>query len=235
MNILIVDDNKSVCNSLEKYVKKWFDANEKNININIRSFTDVMCLYSFMEDGNHADVIFMDIKLKEHNGIEIAKSLQEKDKGLACVFITGYPEYASDIFDANPIYFVFKPINEQKVAKVLNKLMEYRNQNDDKIFSFKIDEVFYRIRKRSIRYVEASGKNVVLYTDDGMYKFRASFTSVAEANNDRLIRCHRSYLVNPERIKKIDKLQIELYTGEYIPLSRRLKKEIQEKVCNNCF
>ena len=61
-----------------------------------------------------------------------------------------------------------------------------------------------------------------------------SYKSMKEAERELsdkgFVRCHTSYLVNLFYIKGVKKLDIELITGDHIPVSQPKRKEFMEKL-----
>ena len=51
-----------------------------------------------------------------------------------------------------------------------------------------------------------------------------------ELSGKGFVRCHTSYLVNLFYIKGVKKLDIELITGDHIPVSQPKRKEFMEKL-----
>lgn len=231
MNILIVDDDAITCDTLEGYIKSYFLTKNPGFSVNVEKFTNLQWMFTYFENGNTADAVFMDILLKDSNGIHEAIKLQQVNSSMALVFITGYIEYAKNIFDAKPVYFLVKPIEQKDMYKALDKVMEYRDRNINDTLTFKDDGIVYKINKRDIIYIEASGKNVRIFVENKVYKANDSLKNIMEKTKDRLVQCHRCYLINTEKIRKLDKFQIEMMSGHIIPVSRGKRKEIYDILC----
>jgi len=230
VNIIIVDDERIICSSLEKYVKRYYDINKKNHNVNVISFDNECQLFDYIESGNKADIIFMDIKLKRFNGIDIAVKLQTYDSSLKIVFITGYIEYARDIFNAKPEYFLVKPIKQQDIDKVLDGIEQDYIEAKRDVISFKIDQVVYCVDKKDIYYIEADGRYINIHTNDNQYRLIGKLSDYYDRVSSTMEMCHRSYIVNIDKIESIDKYEVRLISGKSIPLSRRKKDSLQKRI-----
>jgi len=227
MEILIVDDDKNICEYIEQAIN-----NHMNIGNDcyVKTFDNVPFLLSYIEDGGRPDVIFMDIRLNMHNGIEIASKLQQHDNNITIVFVTGYIEYAEDIFEAKPFDFLVKPITQEKLDKVLKKLITNQNSKEHTCIKVLENGAIYYINKKDIIYVEAALKYSIIYTDKKTYKTKTMFKILEKELEDNLIKTHRSFMLNPSRIKKIEGLEIEMINGDIVPISRSKKKEIYDKL-----
>ncbi|MDD3367256.1 MAG: response regulator [Lachnospiraceae bacterium] len=52
------------------------------------------------------DILVMDTKLEDANGIQVVKELQERNSELQVIYLTGHVDYAKDIFEMNPACFL---------------------------------------------------------------------------------------------------------------------------------
>lgn len=231
MNVLIIDDEGKVCDMVERLVKDYVKKSNLEDNINIISFESIPWLLTYIDNGNTADIIFMDIKLKDYNGIDLAQKIQEADKEAVIIFMTGYIEYAEEIFRAKPFYFLIKPVTAERVDNIMDRAIEHRRAALKSSFWFKVENVSYCVDKRDIYYIEADKKNVNIYTKDKNYKVNISFKNIEEETNDVMLKCHRSFMINPEKVRKCGRTEIELISGKVIPVSRANSREICEKIC----
>ena len=88
MRILICDDNTAFLQSLNQVVTDYFI--EKNIDIQLKS---VCKSAEILEDSTSYDIAFLDIKMPEHNGLEVAKHLQEINQNIIIFIITSHHYY----------------------------------------------------------------------------------------------------------------------------------------------
>lgn len=230
MNILIVDDDNMICDIVEKHILSYMERQEPDIEVYIEKLVSVEHMLTYLEKGIRPDAVFMDIKLNKYNGIEVAIKLQELDAGLPVVFITGYIEYAREIFNAKPFYFIVKPVKQSDIDTVLERLTKYIDRKEKPLLVIKEKETTYFIKKEDVWYIEASVNSVLVHTSDRVYRTKQLFRDIEEQLGDMMIKCHRSYMINPARIKKIEKMQIELQSGELVPISRPRRKQVYEKL-----
>ena len=84
-----------------------------------------------------------------------------------------------------------------------------------------------------IIYAKADGNYTELFTDNGKYVISKALKSVEKLiGHSSFIRCHQSYLVNKNSIAKVfERGQfLILSSGDQIPVSRRQKKEVLQKL-----
>lgn len=128
MNICILDDSLVIVEALLEILKKI--TNDRD-NINICGYTEHQ---SFLKDfkSKKCDILFMDIKLGEINGIDFIKENVDNLKNTKLIYITGYDEYIEEVFETDFVYLIRKPLNEEKVYKAYMKAIK-KIENDNKI------------------------------------------------------------------------------------------------------
>ena len=71
----------------------------------------------------NADVVLLDIRMPDMDGIEVAQHLQKLDTPPAVIFTTAYDAYALKAFEVHAIDYLLKPI---RVARLLDALSRAR-------------------------------------------------------------------------------------------------------------
>ncbi|MCZ8502227.1 LytTR family DNA-binding domain-containing protein [Vibrio lentus] len=75
------------------------------------------------------DVVFLDIRMPELDGISLAKQLNKLDSPPLIVFITAYDEYAVKAFEHNAMDYLLKPINEERLLATCQKVQARLSSN----------------------------------------------------------------------------------------------------------
>lgn len=74
------------------------------------------------------DVLFLDIEMPEMSGLEIAEKVNADNLDAEVVFITAFNQYAIDAFRVNALDYLLKPLMEEDLHRVLEKVRKRRNQ-----------------------------------------------------------------------------------------------------------
>jgi len=77
-----------------------------------------------MIEAHQPDVVFLDIRMPELDGMALAKQLQKLPDAPLVVFITAYDEYAVQAFERNAADYLLKPINEDRLLACCEKLKQ---------------------------------------------------------------------------------------------------------------
>ena len=75
-------------------------------------------------------VAFLDIRMPELTGLEVASRIAEESPDTHIVFVTAYHEYAVAAFDRGAVDYVLKPIREDRLITTIERLKE-RIESDD--------------------------------------------------------------------------------------------------------
>lgn len=151
---------------------------------------------------NRPDIALLDIEVDSDNGIEMAKKLFPERSSTQVIYITGYAEYCTDVYETEHIYFLLKPLKEKELKKALDKAINCL-QKAEPLLIVRTNEQVYAVALSDIYYIESKTRKVLLHTADGVHTMTGKITGLPEEIQSRLIHCHKSFLVNPLHVKAI--------------------------------
>ena len=214
--IAICEDNKSTLELLAQIVSEKFGE-----QLQVSTYEEIEDLYDeWNKTGNPSEILLTDIRFGGINGIEAAKMIQKHFRNVKVIFITGYLEYAGSIFEAEPIYFLTKPIEADKVCEAVQKAMDRIGQEDGEVLKLTCKGCAMQLRFKDIRYMESDNKNVHIYETENVWTVSQKLNDMEKELPESFLRCHQSYLVNMKEIKSFSTKEIELFSGERVPISR---------------
>lgn len=227
MRIIACDDNEAILNLLEMWTKKWMEEN----HYEYISYQNGWELLEDMEKCHETEpqIIFMDIKLREENGIDIAKALNREHRNVAFIFISGYTEYVENSFEADPVYFLVKPLKWENFQKALDKAVKKIQENAQKFYLVKGKEL-RRIFHDEIYYAESIARKVKLYCTFGEVEFYERMDHLEQELGEEFVRHHKSYIANMRYVRSVDGKELTMLNGVKIPISRNKIQETREKV-----
>ncbi len=220
----IIEDEEIHKDLLTNYLEKW--SEENNVKLMIKSFSSAEGFLFEWAENKEFDVLFVDIQMKKINGMEMAKKVRENDKDINIIFTTGITDYLEEGYEVEALYYLIKPINEEKVKKCMDKVFIRKKPEQYLILHSK--EENYKINLENVNYIEARGHSSVidLVQENGKSEVIEILESLAELekilDKNKFIKCHRSYICNITNIHHIDKVNVYFDSGSIIPISRRL-------------
>jgi len=222
LTVAICDDDNIQLRELTRLLSEW--GMKGGYMLNIQTYTSAESfLFSYADCS--CDLLLLDIEMGAKNGVELARQLRSQGDMLPVIFVTGYSDYMSDGYDVEALHYLLKPISREKFFAVLNRFVQRRKDKGNLVISGK--EGTIHLVPEEILYCEAAGKKTQIYMrdkkvfvcDEGIGAFFLKLTA-------DFVFCHRSYIVNLRCVRSIGREQIQLDGGERIPLSRRLREEV---------
>ncbi len=197
--------------------------------IEIREYADGSDLLYDVEENEHFDIIMLDISMENMDGMTVAANIRSNRKNSNAIifFITSYEADVSKVVDLNPMAYIYKPVTGDKLREKLKKALKVLQRNRG-VFEFISGRHEIRVRLEDITYMESNARGVSVHTRQEAYKtytYKIGDIISALCSID-FIRCHNSYIVNKNYIKRVSAKEIIMYDGKSIPISRKYHKEM---------
>lgn len=220
LQIAVCDDDRSMGEYLKQLIIYRL-SKESNYKISVFSSGKEL-----LDAGVNFDIFFLDIELKDINGIDMARRLRQ-ESGAVIVFVTALKEYVFDAFDVQAFQYLLKPIDEKKFFQVLDKAMiECRTMKQTEPLVIRVNGAYRNIQKNKIQYVENEGRKVALHLkDEQQIVYYAKMGELETLLGKQFFRCHRGYLVNLSEVQSYDIGNIQLKNGENILMAKQKYSE----------
>ena len=188
------------------------------------------------------DVLFLDVNMPAISGFELLAMLDPEELPRV-VFVTAHDEFALKAFDESAVDYVLKPIEPDRLARAVERLQRAvsRGPGAGQAQALPVPEItrIPCLAGRAIKLVAVSEVDLVKSGEAGVFVVTAKgeyFTeltlSVLESRA-RLLRCHKQYLVNVDRIDEINMgdnslAVITTKARHTVPVSRRHLSHLRE-------
>jgi DNA-binding LytR/AlgR family response regulator len=168
------------------------------------------------------DALFLDVRMPEVDGVELARVLGRFARPPAVVFVTAYEDAAVDAFQVRAVDYLLKPVArrrlEEALARVLNRTVPEAEPGTAQPATVSSDALeldvvpaqnlrgggFRLVPRSSIFYLEASGDYVRLVCDDGRFLLRGHLLDFERRwRAHGFVRVHRRYLANLSRAVEV--------------------------------
>lgn len=230
ITIIICDDNKPVCDLLEKLLLKYEET-----EIKVIKFYDAGSLLKYCEE-NDFDIAYLDIEIGQDNGLEISKKLKKVNPQTLIIYISSYENYYEDMVQAEPFRFVKKDLLDiEKFEKELitTLLAAIRRINKENKYSFIFNRTKYFIELDKVKYFHSMARTVHICgeTNGAPNYFYIKMDELQRdlKNIDRnFVRINKSYIVNINYAVAKNKGQI-MIDGKTITVTSKYKNDFLEK------
>ena len=221
MRIAIVDDQKNWRLCVEELIKKHYGQNIPQID-------QFDCGESFYSQDEY-DVVFMDIEMGEMDGFETVKRYKQNNSDALIVFLTTHVELSRRGYMVNAFRYIDKEFFVDEVEEALTAIDELPKRDYVVVFHV-VNMAEMHVRTKDILFIETDKRNIIVHTIERDYVSNRGIEEVEEElKNYGFFRCHKSYLVNLERVRKIDRLYAYFANGTKAMISTRKYFEMKEQ------
>ena len=194
-----------------------------------------------------ADVLLLDIRMPEMDGIELAQHLQKLPEPPAVIFTTAYDAYAIRAFEVHAIDYLLKPIRGSRLKEALVRAQSARTPSVDALREVsKKSPAFLSAHERGkihlipiddIVYLKAELKYVTVRTGEREYLIEDALARLEQEYPEKFIRVHRNCLIARSAIRGFERgsgdnegqwLAVLDGCDEKIPVSRRQQHIVRE-------
>ena len=216
MNCIIVDDEFPSIQELS-----YFITNFSSVKI-LESFDDSIKALEYVQK-HPVDVVFLDINMPKLDGLAFSRVINTLTAKPKFVFISAYSEYALEAFEVAAFDYILKPYSGNRIIGMLQRLENNTAENiNDKITLWRNNKLSV-LNVNDIYYCEAHKHEVHVYTKDDQFIVSSSISSFYKKLPPKMFfRCHRSYIVNIDKIKEI----IPWFNNTYMLKLKGLDPEI---------
>ncbi len=196
--------------------------------------------------GIVVDVAFLDIRLAtsgdEDAGLQLVRSLAGQPGAPLCVLTTALRQHAVEAYDLGVVDYLLKPFGEERVAQCLARLRARRAppspppspprlvaRSRKGLVFLGLDEVWA---------LEASGRLTFVHAAHGRFDVDLSLSAIEACLAGRLLRVHRSWLVNVAHIRALEREEgdtevrvgADLASALHVPVARDRIHAVREQL-----
>lgn len=224
LHIAICDDEKGFVQYLTDLLNRY--SKETGQDIKITPYYDGIELIEKYDTT--IDLIFLDIRMKLVNGLHAAERIRQRDERVGIIFLTTLTQYGLEGYKYQADDYIIKPIKYARLKDEMSLFLKKHRNNTSPFIIISNDKGKYRITLKDIRYIETSNRNLLVHAQDNIICYKTMKEMEQSLSSQGFGRCHSGYLVNMLYIKRVEKLDVILTTGEIIPISQPRRKSFIE-------
>lgn len=182
------------------------------------------------------DVVLLDIRMPEMDGIEVAQHLQKLESPPAVVFTTAYDAYAIRAFEVHAIDYLLKPIRAARLREALARARAAARPKPETLRELQpTPRAFLSAQERGkihlipiadVIYLKAELKYVTVRDAQREYLVEESLTRLEQEYSERFVRVHRNCLVAREAIRGFERAAGESAEGSWLVLLEGCEEKI---------
>lgn len=172
------------------------------------------------DERKRAEIIITEIGVEEENGIGAAKQVKELFGDVKMICMASTLENTEDIFEADPVYLLVKPIKREKLYEAVDRAIEQLEESEAASVTLISKSFIARVKTEDIYYVESERRILTVHCKEEDIKVNMKLSDMEEQLPEYFLRVHQSYLVNMKQIRFFSSKGAELTDGSVIPVSR---------------
>lgn len=232
--MLISDESQKERQYITGYARelaaKWTEEQWK-----VRQCKTFCELEKIVESKEKTDIACVDITME--GALELTKQLRQKSAQAYIILIAD--TWISPLAYMRPSVgaesLMLKPLTKEQIRQVLEEAIgtyvrRFYKPDEKKVFVLENKNGRELIAYDKICFFESREKKIYLNTEMEEYGFSDTLDMLEERLSDIFLRCHRSFLINKEKIRRVCLSQnFLMLEGEFeIPISRTCKPAVKE-------
>ncbi len=222
-HIAICDDKPDQLADIVTYTNEYIKTNR--FAAEIRQFSHPNELLAVCE-RERFHIYILDIVMPMMNGIEVGRDIRRLDREAQIIYVTTEPGFALDAFAANPINYLLKPLDRQRLFDTLALAFSRADSNEEATITVKTKDGLRILSLTSIlccEYVRHTARYTLMGNDVVETRtFKNSFSEhIAPLLADRrFLQPHAAFAVNMSRVEQLTKNFFVLRGGVSVPIAK---------------
>ena len=232
MRVAICDDDEKQLNMFSDLLTKYRTPSGESVCYD--SYLNIMDLLDVIDKRKY-DGIFLDILMPGITGMDAARDIRDIDGEVPIVFLTNSPEYAVESYRVQAFDYILKPAEEQLIKRIIDRIYDRKNNIKKNTLTIYTAKAVHTFPFSKIEYLEVNNRTLFFHFVDGTSKGIGGKLGDYEnvlLERPEFLKIHRSYIINMDLMKSLEKKDFISFSGKRIPISRNLWKDIQEKYIN---
>jgi DNA-binding LytR/AlgR family response regulator len=225
----IIDDNVEICKRIMGIVGQYL--HKPNWKLNGYSKIEKFMPQTLKDKPA---IVMMDVELVDPAGrqvkaMDLANDIIKNHSLTQIIFFSSHDENCCGVYSAEHIYFIPKGIFSKEIPKAIRKATYNILHFKDNCVFVKNRDLSFPLHYNEVVYIENDGRKVNIYTQNDVFSSYMSIEELALQLDSRFIHCHKSYIVNIDKIKFLEKSSFVMVTGVRINISQARGVKAKEK------
>lgn len=227
--IAICDDESNITEVIRSVVSAAFS--KAGVPVDIETYTSVESLTRRIATEVY-DLLFLDICMPKCDGIAFGEKLRKAGDTTDIIFVSNRGDKVFDALKIHPFGFVRKNNFINEITAAVDNYLNSLSARDKYSITVRGKGCIMTVKVAETVYFEGSGKYQIMHVtgkSEPLTVYYSMEKLEEELDKFGFIRVHKGILVNFRFISRILVGEVELTTGEKLPLSRRKSMEIKNK------
>lgn len=211
MNVFIAEDNLQDYLYLRRIIEKWADLRHEPVTI----YYQKELYYQLNRYISVCDVAFIDIHITPVDGISFCTYLRKYNQHIDIILQSHSYRYGIESYRLKVLDYLSKPVCREDIYRLLDEV----NVKDLQCLVYKKQRIIKKIKFENILFIRVKKHCCYIHCIDHIESFYSSLEKIKPLLDRRFLQCYRSYIVNVDYIKIIEKDRVVLFNNRHLPLS----------------
>ena len=184
---------------------------------------------SLRSDSGGADVLLTEIELRGYNAISIIAQYLKESSPLQIIYMTPKIEYCTEVYETRHCGFLLKPIRLERLVRDVQRALRLVEEKKAKGIVVQRGSSLHILSPQSLLYAESHGRVLKIVTDSEIIETYDKMDHFSFQLDKRFLQCHKSYLVNMERVKRYCGDSFLMVNETTIPISQSRRKTVRQQ------
>lgn len=225
MKIAICDDERLFRKELSEALYEYFGR----LDLTCAEYQDGKEILEAVGKGVTFDALFLDVEMKETDGMTAASELRRMGVTAPIIFLTSHTEMAMEGYEVSAFRFLGKPLRREKLQQTLTDLRDLIQCGKSILIRCDGEDVVVALAE--LIYAEARNNDLRLVLADREYVIRRKLSDLEQELSkvsDLFVRIHRGYLVNLQHVTKNHGMEVFVSNGDVLSVSRSQASAFKE-------
>lgn len=184
---------------------------------------------SLRSDPGGADVLLTEIELRGQSAISILAQYLTESSPLQVIYMTSKIKYCTEVYDTRHCGFLLKPVSMDQLLKNVARALHTLESQKARGILVQRGGRLHILAPQSILYLESRGRILRIVTDSEILETYDKIERFAFRLDKRFLQCHKSYMVNMERVKEYHGNSFLMCDRAILPISQSKRKEVRQQ------
>ncbi len=228
IKVAICEDSAKTAGIIDQTLHDYADCIMLKIDTEVYGSAEE--LYADLINGISYDMMFLDIELKQLDGIKLGQMIRNElnNSAVLITIVTVHANLFKEFFDAEPQQLVLKPFSQEDIMEAFKKMHSRYERMVRDCFVYKFGRDYYRVPIKDIIYFRIENRCIHIKTVAKEDFFPGNLVKVEEKLRDSgfFFRANKNYYVNYMHVSRVSTTEVLLFTNETIHLGAGTHKKL---------